>query len=122
MAGRQILVVDDDDMIRDLIADALSDEGYAVIRAADGAEALRRVEEQAPALVLLDMRMPVMDGWRFAREYRALPGPHAPIVVMTAAENADAWCREIGGDGCLPKPFDLDVLFETVERLAGATA
>jgi CheY-like chemotaxis protein len=121
MAERSILVVDDDDMIRDLVADALSDEGYAVIKAADGAEALRRRDEQMPALVLLDMRMPVLDGWGFARTVRER-GLRLPIVVMTAAENAERWREEIGGDGCLPKPFDLDVLFETVAKLAGAPA
>ena len=121
MASRPILVVDDDDMIRDLVADALADEGYAVVRAADGAEALRKVKEQLPALVLLDMRMPVLDGWGFARLARER-GLSLRIVVMTAAENADRWCAEIGGDGCLAKPFDIDVLFETVEKIAGAAA
>ena len=121
MRDTPILVVDDDEMIRDLVADALKDEGYTVVRAADGAEALERVEERMPALVLLDMRMPVMDGWGFAREARRRGHPF-PIVVMTAADNADLWCQEIGGDGCLAKPFDLELLFETVEKLAGSAA
>jgi two-component system chemotaxis response regulator CheY len=121
MVEGPILVVDDDEMIRDLVADALSDEGYAVVTAQDGAEALGRIEEQMPALVLLDMRMPVLDGWGFARLARER-GLRLRIVVMTAAENADRWCQEIGGDGCLPKPFDLDVLFETVSKLTRAPA
>ena len=121
MPDKPILIVDDDDMIRDLVADALKDEGYTVVTARDGAEGLARAEEQPPSLVLLDMRMPVLDGWGFARAARAR-GMRLPIVVMTAAENADHWCQEIGGDGCLPKPFDLDLLFETVSRLAGSPA
>jgi two-component system chemotaxis response regulator CheY len=121
MTDKPILVVDDDEMIRDLVRDALSDEGYAVVTASDGAEAFERIGEQMPALILLDMRMPVMDGWAFARAARER-GLRLPIVVMTAAENAELWREEIGGDGCLPKPFDLDVLFSTVAKLAGAAA
>jgi two-component system chemotaxis response regulator CheY len=121
MVDGPILVVDDDEMIRELVADALSDEGYTVVTAQDGAEALGRVDEQMPALVLLDMRMPVLDGWGFARLARER-GLRLRIVVMTAAENADRWCQEIGGDGCLPKPFDLDALFDTVSKLTRARA
>jgi CheY-like chemotaxis protein len=119
--SKPILVVDDDPAIRDLVADALQDEGYAVTTAANGAEAIEVVDRTEPSLVLLDMRMPVLDGWGFAQMMRQR-GTRLPIVVMTAAENAQHWCDEIGGEGCLPKPFDLDQLFTTVARLVKASA
>jgi CheY-like chemotaxis protein len=68
-------------------------------------------------LVLLDMRMPVLDGWGFARKFRE-SGKRAPIIVMTAAENARRWAEEIGADGYLAKPFELDALISTVQRYA----
>ena len=68
--------------------------GYAVRTASNGLEALRIVALIEPALVLLDMRMPVMDGWGFARA-RRLRGITLPILVMTAAQNARSWAEEI---------------------------
>jgi two-component system chemotaxis response regulator CheY len=111
-----ILVVDDDESIRQTIAEILEVEGYLVAAAANGEEALERVEEAHPALVLLDMRMPVLDGWGFARELR-LRGIKLPILVMTAAQNARSWAEEIGADGYVAKPFDLDELLDQVARL-----
>jgi two-component system, chemotaxis family, chemotaxis protein CheY len=111
-----ILVVEDDPTIRDLVAEALRDEGYPVETASNGAEAVEVVEHERPSLVLLDMRMPVLDGWGFARVMRER-GVRLPIVVMTAAEHAQYWCDEVGGDACLPKPFSIDALYDAVERL-----
>jgi CheY-like chemotaxis protein len=86
-----------------------------VITAENGAEALAVVNGES--LILLDMRMPVLDGWGFARQLRA-SGKRPPIVVMTAAENARRWAEEIGADGYLSKPFELDTLIAAVERYA----
>lgn len=114
-SGRgRILVVDDDDGVRELIGSALSDEGYAVALAADGAEALREARREPPALIVLDVRMPVMDGHAFARAYRATPGPHAQIVVCTAALDGPEAARALGADGFLAKPFLLDELLGAV--------
>ena len=118
-ALRPILVVDDEEPIRGFLVVALAQEGYAVVGAPDGAAALARAHEAAPCLILLDMHMPVMHGWEFARRYRALPGPHAPIVCVTAAATeADAAARgaQIGAAASLSKPFDLDALLATVAR------
>lgn len=114
-----VLVVDDDRGIREFVRTVLADEGYAVTEATDGQEALERVEAQRPDVILLDMRMPVMDGWEFARTYRQRPGPHAPIVIVTAALDVAKDAKEIGADGFLAKPFQLDDLLDLVQRHAG---
>jgi two-component system, chemotaxis family, chemotaxis protein CheY len=67
-------------------------------------------------VILLDMRMPVLDGWGFAREYRSRPGPHAPIVVLTAATSARDWAAEIAAEGFVPKPFTLPQLYAEMGR------
>ena len=113
---RPLLVVADDPDILDTIAQVLDLEGYTIERATNGAEALQVVDQTRPALVLLDMRMPILDGWGFARELRER-GIQIPIVVMTAARDARAWAREIGADGCLAKPFELLDLISTVQQL-----
>ncbi len=116
----RILVVDDDESIRQFIELALSDEGYDVACAAEGSSALEMLARWPPSLILLDMRMPGMDGWRFAQSYRKTPGPHAPIVVLTAARDAAAYASEIEADGYLAKPFDLSELLGMVAHFAGA--
>jgi CheY-like chemotaxis protein len=69
-----------------------------------------------PAVILLDMKMPVMDGWAFASAYRQQSGPHAPIIVMTAAHDSRQRASEIAADGFIPKPFDLDDLLALIRR------
>lgn len=116
MSGRRcVLVVDDDEAIRQYIEWALSDEGYDVLAASDGAVALDVLMRQSPDLILLDMRMPVMDGWAFASAYHALPPPHAPIVVITAARTEQNPAAEIGAAGSLAKPFDVEELLSVAE-------
>lgn len=110
-----VLVVDDDPSITAAVRDSLEYEGYRVTTASNGVEALRHVELDPPGLILLDMRMPGMNGWEFAERYRAT-GLNAPVVVMTAAANARSWAEEIHADAVLPKPFSLDDLFATVSQ------
>ncbi len=112
----RILVVDDDESILDFVREALSDYGYAASAAIDGAEALELARRQPPDLILLDMRMPIMDGWEFAVAYQREPGPHAPMIVLTAARDVEAIAEEIHADGYLAKPFTLDELVAVVER------
>lgn len=114
-----ILVVDDDEGILDVILMTLEYQGYDTRAARDGAEALAIVDRERPALVVLDMRMPVMDGWAFARAL-ADRGIHLPIIVMTAAQDARQWAEEIGADAYVEKPFDIGTLVETVDRVVGA--
>jgi CheY-like chemotaxis protein len=117
-APLRVLVVDDDEQIRGLVALALLDEGFEVLTAADGLIALTRLEDYPPDVILLDMHMPEMDGWQFARTYRQRPGPHAPIVVFTAGGQAAVVAHGIGADGFVEKPFDLDTLGNYLARLA----
>ena len=114
--GACILLVEDDDSIREFIEMALTDEGYTVVTASDGAAGLAAASRASPRLILLDMRMRGLDGWAFSRAYRESPEPHAPIVVLTAARDAGASAAEIEADGFLAKPFDLDDLLALVRR------
>jgi CheY-like chemotaxis protein len=72
-----------------------------------------------PAIVLLDMRMPGMNGWEFAREFRSRHGRACPIVVVTAAENARQRAEEIGAEGWLAKPFDIEDVVRAVRTHTG---
>jgi CheY-like chemotaxis protein len=112
--AERILIVDDDESIRQIVHMCLSDEGYQVVEASNGQAALALVEDFQPSLILLDLRMPVMDGWEFARRYHALPGPHVPIVAFVAALNAEQECADLPTAGILNKPFDLDELLQAV--------
>jgi CheY-like chemotaxis protein len=117
--GRDVLVVEDDADLSALVEMILVDAGYPVRTAADGAQALDRVAEAMPGLILLDMRMPVMNGWEFARAFAERHGRAAPIVVVTAAENARARAEEIGAEGWIEKPFDLEAVIDAVARRLG---
>jgi CheY-like chemotaxis protein len=120
MTGAHILVVDDDPDMQDVMVLALEAGDYQVCRASNGQEALERVEACAPDLILLDMRMPVMDGWTFAAELRRRYGDRPPIVVCTAAEDAQRRAREVDAVGCLSKPFELDELLRLVGSILPA--
>ncbi|CAN93328.1 unnamed protein product [Sorangium cellulosum So ce56] len=116
---KQILIVDDDQEIREMLEITLEEEGYDVLSASDGEAALALLERNRPNLILLDMRMPVMDGWGFARAYASCPGPRAPILVMTAAVDAGTWAREVGACASVAKPFDLNRLLDSIAAHAG---
>ena len=117
-AGPRVLVVDDDPSILDTVTSILTSEGFQVMAASGGHQALSMLQSWHPTLVLLDMRMPVMDGWAVARAMRET-GSKVPIVVMTAAESAQRWADEIGAAGHLAKPFGLDELLACVEEHSG---
>jgi CheY-like chemotaxis protein len=114
-AGARVLVVDDDPSILDTVTSILTSEGFQVMAANGGQQALGLLSSWHPTLVLLDMRMPIMDGWAVAAAMRDA-GSKVPIVVMTAAESAKKWADEIGAAGHLAKPFLLDELIDCVEQ------
>lgn len=116
----RILVVEDDGAIRQTVAELLEEEGYEVACAVNGADALAQLERSAvPALILLDLTMPVMDGWTFRASQRRDPRLAAiPTVVLTASHAADPHAvDDLAPAAFLPKPFDLDRLIDTVHRL-----
>jgi two-component system OmpR family response regulator len=113
-----ILAVDDDPAILDVLRELLSDEGYRVLTAGDGAEASRLATSEDVGLVLLDLTMPLFDAADFCRDYRA-GGGRAPIVLVTAAQpdkvaGAVEACR---ADDVILKPFMIDEVIETVAGL-----
>lgn len=112
-----ILVIDDDPAVLATVADILRDEGYCVRTATNGKDGLAAAEQQRPALILLDMRMPGMDGWSVAQALRER-GLDVPLVVMTAAQDARRWAQEVGATHSLPKPFDLHELLGMVAQYA----
>ena len=113
-----MLVVDDDPAILATVADVLDFGGYVVVAAADGTEALGHLEAGLePCAILLDMRMPRMNGWAFAAALRERGLSLRNVAVMTAASDARAWAEEIGAGACLSKPFGIDELLDTAERL-----
>ena len=100
-----------------MLREFLVAEGYDVRVARDGLDALDSVTKRPPAVILLDMKMPRMDGWRFAEELRRR-GLHVPVIVMTAAHNARQSAEEIQASDHLAKPFSsLDEVLAKVERV-----
>ncbi len=111
-----MLVVDDEPHVRATIRDALVYEGYEVSEAGNGAEALAAMRRVLPDAIVLDLWMPVMDGWQFRREQRrAHPG--IPIVVLSALDLASERLDELGADALVGKPFDLDVLYGAISAV-----
>jgi len=119
MPDVRVLVVDDDADIRATVAAMLEIEGYRVAEAANGADALTVVETDPPDVIVLDMRMPVMDGWAFAAELRRRDHP-IPLVVMTAARDAARWAGEVAAATFVAKPFGYDDLVAAVEHAVTA--
>lgn len=114
--GRTLLVVDDDLDLLEMVKMILEGARYEVIAASNGREALEAVADRMPDLILLDMKMPVMNGWEFAKELRGRFDHPAPIVVFTAAEDARRRAEEIGAQGWLSKPFEVVQLLAVVQR------
>lgn len=118
----RVLVVDDDDVIRQLITVNLELEGFEVMTAVDGQDCLDKVQDVNPSVVTLDIMMPRMDGWEAASRLRENPDTAGVKVVLLSARAQEADLERgsrIGVDAYLTKPFDPDELIATVRRLAG---
>jgi CheY-like chemotaxis protein len=119
--SRMVLVVDDDEGVRAVMATVLEDEGWTVETAENGQSALETLRWARPEAIILDLRMPVMDGLAFAERYRQFPEPRAPLILISATVNESA-VRSTGAVTGLRKPIDLNVLLDTLETYAADRA
>jgi len=117
MAQRSILVADDDASIRSLLKQLLADEGYAVSEAATGTEVVDQVKAQNPDLVIMDVRMPELDGIEALQKVKvAAPGTSVLIMTAFGTSNAAIKAMELGAFDYVTKPFELDKILHTVKR------
>ncbi len=123
MAGHRLLIVDDEDNLRSMLAAALQHHGFAVATADNGRDALAMIPEQRPDLVLLDVMMPDLDGFEVCRRLRA-GGDHTPVLFLTARDATEDKVRglTLGGDDYLQKPFSLDELVARAEAVLRRTS
>lgn len=114
-----VLVAEDHEDSRDALCTLLSAFGYRVVQASNGREALERARAEAPDLVLMDMMMPVMDGFQTARALREIPGLHdVRIVAVTAMEGAQERMVESGVDEIVTKPLDVRAFLQRIRSWA----
>ena len=122
---REILIVDDHDRARDTLLGMVEHAGYAAVAFASPAGALARIAEERPALILLDMMMPDIDGAEFLRRLAAIPDVGAvPVVVVSAIGHllrgvSPGDARTAGVVDVLPKPVSYTTLVETISRIIG---
>jgi DNA-binding response OmpR family regulator len=122
--ARRVLVVDDEPQVVWVLQLALDAEGYEVLTARDGVEALAQIAQGHPELMVLDVMMPRMDGWSVMREMSKLPLEERPRVVMVtalASSRDRATAAELGADAYVPKPFDMDQLLDVLHGLQRAS-
>ncbi len=119
-----ILVVDDEEAIAEAVRARLESEGFRVIAAADGREAIEAHAEHHPDLVVLDLMLPGMDGLEVCRKLRELLRQATPVLMLTARDDVSDRIRglDAGADDYLPKPFDLDELLARLRALVRRTS
>lgn len=123
--NRLILVIDDCPEIRELVRLIYNKQGYEVEMAADGLEAIRKLKESnsLPSLILLDLMMPVMDGFQFYSQQQSDPRlKSVPVLLMSADVDVDRKASEMGVRGYLKKPVRLDVLLKAAEKFCDSVA
>jgi len=117
-----ILLVEDNEMNRDMLSRRLERKGFQVVLAEDGLGGVEMAASQAPDLVLMDMSLPVLDGWEATRRLKAAPGTrHIPVIALTAhAMSGDRErALEAGCDDYDTKPIELPRLLAKIEALLG---
>ena len=115
--SRPILIVDDDQDILAVEREVLSEHGFAVREAHDGAEALRAMDEDPPAMIVLDVQMPGIDGPTFARELR-MRLKHVPLLIVTGVADPKREADRCNAEAYLAKPFHADDLPRLVRRFS----
>ncbi|HZU36161.1 MAG TPA: response regulator [Gemmataceae bacterium] len=123
-SGKHVLIVEDEDTTRDMLAMLLQAEGYSVAGAGNGEEALAYLRNRrVPNLILLDLMMPIMDGWKFRRIQRKDPLlAEIPVVVVSAAGDVGQTAVALSAAGFLDKPVEPTHLLATIRRLCEAPA
>jgi two-component system phosphate regulon response regulator PhoB len=117
---QRILLIEDDAWIRTFLRDAVSDEGYAVIEAADGLTGLRLAAEQCPDVLLLDLAMPGFSGVDVLRELRRAPATrNVPVLILSAFKGVLPLLEATTVCGVLPKPIDVPLLLAAIEKALG---
>jgi CheY-like chemotaxis protein len=112
-----VLVVDDDADVRVLLETYLELEGFVVLTAANGRDALARLRHTRPSVILLDLMMPIMDGLEFRRRQQSLPDLcDIPVVCLSARHDAQQAARLLGVVDCVGKPFELETLVAVLRR------
>ena len=115
---RRVLVVDDDRDLRQLLAAVLSSAGHDVLTAENGAAALSVLRNTLPDLIVLDLMMPVMNGWQFREAQIAVPDyARIPVVCLSGHHAARHQAGSLGITACIVKPFEIDDLLDVVNRL-----
>ena len=116
----KILLVEDNEMNRDMLSRRLERKGYQIVIAVDGQQGVDMAANEAPALILMDMSLPVLDGWEATRRIRAT-GSKVPIIALTAhaMDGDEQKAREAGCDDYDTKPVELTRLLGKMEALLG---
>jgi CheY-like chemotaxis protein len=114
---RQVLLVEDDKDLRRVCADSLKELGYDVLEATNGLEAIEQLEHERPAAMILDMRLPVMDGYDVLRQVRQSKTHAALPVIAVSGSPTGKWSLRVGANAFLAKPFDLHELTSTMRRV-----
>jgi two-component system, OmpR family, alkaline phosphatase synthesis response regulator PhoP len=120
-----VLVVDDEPQVVWMLQFSLQAEGYETFSARDGRSALEEIRQHRPKLMLLDIMMPVMDGWSVLEQMQALPLEDRPRVVVVSARSSlrdRAKAAELGADAFVPKPFNVDDLLAVLHGLSDTPA
>ena len=120
--ARRVVVIDDDHGVREILSLALSAEGYEVESARDGAEGLAELARHPADVVIVDMRMPELDGRDFCRLYAEQTGGSGRVILMTAMPGSAATTDIAGVVEWIAKPFDLNEVLDIVARVASASS
>ena len=120
MAGKRILLADDEEDIKTIVTMFLQAQGYEVITAFDGLDTLEKIQSDRPDLLLLDIMMPVLDGFEVCKRLRANPETaELPILMLSAAAHSESITRgmKAGANDYIVKPFEPEMLLEKIRRI-----
>jgi DNA-binding response OmpR family regulator len=120
MAGKRILLADDEEDIKTVVTMFLQSEGFEVVTAFDGLDALEKAQSEKPDLILLDLMMPVLDGYEVCKRLRASEQTaNIPVLILTAATQKESRARalRVGAKDYLVKPFEPERLLEKIQKI-----